>query len=95
MPNLTVYTASRGTSETGPGGQGENSSVGHTWYSIGANLYQSNSDSSFGFAPDLNHQGSPFSPGAVYQNDTKNYNSGDTNGLYQVVTVPITWAQYK
>jgi hypothetical protein len=49
---------------------------------------------SFGFAPDAAHAGQPFAPGQVYTTDTQLYNNGNTGGLYQVVTVPISQADY-
>lgn len=72
---VTIYITDRGTAlvDAGNGQPGE-SSVGHMWYV----LNDGNGNSySYGFAPDQNHHGSPFAPGAVYRNDISNYQNPD------------------
>src|SRR2546428_50427 len=85
MPSLTVYIAAGGTQLSD---QPDNpSKFGHQWYSIDKG--DGSQPSSYGFAPDPQHEGHPFAPGAVYTNDTTNY-----QGTYYTRTVQITLEQY-
>ncbi|MBD2519906.1 hypothetical protein H6G93_34185, partial [Nostoc sp. FACHB-973] len=82
MPSVTINIAGRGTALA----SGGTSSVGHMWYSLRDN---NGNTTSYGFAPDAQHHGSPFAPGQVYNNDNTNYLSRDYSR-----TIEISQAQY-
>ncbi|MFI3156939.1 MAG: S8 family serine peptidase, partial [Methylococcaceae bacterium] len=82
MLTVTINIADRGT----PLSTGGTSSVGHMWYSLDNG---NGKISSWGFAPDINHQGQPFAPGQTYNNDNTHY----TTPTY-TRTIEITPAQY-
>jgi hypothetical protein len=96
MPTLTVYIASGGTTvNSEPNtGQAGTSQFGHMWYQVSPDGTSTNA-SSFGFAPDPTHNGSPFAPGQVYTNDTSNYSPNPSaGGAVTSYTVNISVTQY-
>lgn len=80
---ITVNIADKGN----PLAEGGPSSVGHVWYSL---QNGDNPSTSFGFAPDEDHHGSPFAPGRVYTDDNDNY----LGGRFYTRTVEISESQY-
>ncbi|MFM0251494.1 hypothetical protein [Paraburkholderia sediminicola] len=82
MRSITINISGSGT----PLAEGGISSVGHMWYQLNDG---SGNSLSFGFAPAGNHQGEPFSPGQIYNNDSSNYQSRD-----YATTIEISQSQY-
>ncbi|NDB59878.1 hypothetical protein EB001_15740 [bacterium] len=93
MPYIELKVADKGT----PAIDFKNNSIhpsafGHVWYHI----YKNENDlvgKSYGFAPDENHQGQPFAPGKVYEDDSFNYTLNEAGGDY-IGRVYITEEQY-
>lgn len=77
MPSVTINIAGRGTKLAGGG----ESAVGHMWYELTDDQGQT---TSYGFAPDEEHHGSPFAPGQVYNNDNTNYQSTEYSRTIEV-----------
>ena len=82
VPTVTINIADRGA----PLSDGGTSAAGHMWYELADNQGQL---SSYGFAPDEEHHGKPFSPGQVYSNDSANYQKPAYSR-----TIEITQPQY-
>lgn len=82
MPNVTVHIAESGTKLK----DGGRSLPGHMWYEI---TDSNGKSTSYGFAPDEEHEGRPWGPGQVYDSDSANY----TTTAYSR-TIEITQAQY-
>jgi hypothetical protein len=81
MPSLTVYIAPAGATVVGS----TPSTAGHMWYSIqGTN---SQTPMSYGFAPTEKWQHWPYAPGKVYQNDTKEYRSNNSETALQIFLI--------
>lgn len=82
MPTVTVNIAAPGAALS----DGGTSAVGHMWYELSDDQGQL---SSYGFAPDEEHQGKPFAPGQVYSTDSDHYQKPAYSR-----TIEITPSQY-
>jgi hypothetical protein len=83
MLTVTIKIANRGTLLS----DGKTSSVGHMWYSLDNG---NGTITSRGFAPDADHQGQPFAPGAKQPHDNDHYLSTAYSR-----TIEVTPAQYQ
>ena len=94
MPFITINIANRGTPVlvNPKTGLPDTSSVGHMWV-----VLDKGGDSkslSYGFAPEPQHEGSPFAPGKIYNNDNSNYTNNGSSPPYYSRVVEISQAQY-
>lgn len=85
MPTVTINIANRGT-QLSDGGE---SKVGHMWYALDDGK---GTVSSYGFSPDIDHEGSPFASGQVNAHGSDNdHYLGDR---YYSREIEISEAQY-